>query len=114
MARTSSRAKSTSSSESFQLPGGFFKKLEVRRFEGGLPESPDERRQRLRTEFLSFLVKDLLAYLVAFGVIVVAAIYCFSVLWSREVTDDDRRWATSVLGSMLTALVGFAFGKSMK
>jgi hypothetical protein len=110
MARTSSRARNVATRTSLELPEG----SELVRFEGGRKESVDERRHRLRTEFLSFLVKDLLAYLVAFGVIVVAAIYCFSVLWARDVTDDDRRWATSVLGSMLTALVGFAFGKSMK
>ena len=77
-------------------------------------EDEAERRARLRREFLEFLFKDLLAYAVAFGVIIAAAIYSFAVLWRRDVSDDDRRWATSVLGSMLTALVGFAFGKAMK
>ena len=49
-------------------------------------ESLVERRARLRQEFLSFLVKDLLAYLVAFGLIVFAALYGFLVLLRRGET----------------------------
>ena len=111
MARpSSSRAKNRFEPDSLTIPDG----TELVEYRLKRAESLVERRARLRQEFLAFLVKDLLAYLVAFGLIGIAALYCFSVLLKHGETLEDRRWAMSIVGSLLTALVGFAFGKATK
>lgn len=78
------------------------------------PEHPAEREYRLRKEFLSFLVRDLSAYLLAVLIVLVVLAYCFRVLVVRDSTPQERGWAMSVLASTLTGAVGFAFGKSSK
>jgi len=77
-------------------------------------EQPTEMDHRLRKEFLSFVVKDLSTYGVAILIVLVVLIYCFSVLVLRNSPAEERSWAMSVLTSILTGAVGFAFGKTSK
>jgi hypothetical protein len=77
-------------------------------------EQPTEMDHRLRKEFLSFIVKDLSTYGVAILILLVALIYCFSVLVIRSSSAEEKSWAMSVLTSILTGAIGFAFGKSSK
>jgi uncharacterized RDD family membrane protein YckC len=84
------------------------------KFEIKTPEDPAERDHRLRKEFLSFLIKDLSAYVIAVLIIIVVLIYCFVALVIRNSSPQERGWAMSVLASILTGAVGFAFGKSSK
>jgi len=83
-------------------------------FEIKTPEDPAERDHRLRMEFLSFLIRDLSAYVLAVLIIIVVLIYCFVTLVIRNSSPQERGWAMSVLTSILTGAVGFAFGKSSK
>jgi hypothetical protein len=82
-------------------------------FELKTREIPAERDARLRKEFLSFLFKDLSAYVVAVLIVLVALVSCFVVLVLRDSTLQEKTWAMSVLSSIFTGAVGFAFGKSV-
>jgi hypothetical protein len=75
-------------------------------------EDPKERDERLRKEFLSFLLKDLSTYVLAVLIVLVAIVSCSVVLVRRESTLQEKSWAMSVLSSIFTGAVGFAFGKS--
>ena len=77
-------------------------------------ENPTERAYRLRKEFLSFLVKDLCTYGIAILIVLVVLTYCFIVLVIRNSSPEEKSWAMSVLTSILTGAIGFAFGKSAK
>jgi hypothetical protein len=77
-------------------------------------EDPTEMDYRLRKEFFSFLVKDLCTYGVAILIVLVVLIYCFIVLVIRSSFPEEKNWAMSVLTSILTGAIGFAFGKSSK
>jgi hypothetical protein len=77
-------------------------------------EHPMEMDYRLRKDFFSFLVKDLCTYGVAILIVLVALIYCFVVLVVRSSSPEEKNWAMSVLTSILTGAIGFAFGKSAK
>jgi hypothetical protein len=77
-------------------------------------EDPAEMGHRLRKEFLSFLVKDLCTYGVAILIVLVVLTYCFIVLVIRTSTPEEKNWAMSILTSILTGAIGFAFGKSSK
>jgi hypothetical protein len=77
-------------------------------------ENPTEMNYRLRTEFLSFLVKDLCTYGVAILIVLVVLLYCFIVLVILSSTLEEKKWAMSILTSILTGAIGFAFGKTAK
>lgn len=93
------------------IPEGFVKegKIEFRP-----PESPDERRHRLRKDFWSFAVKDLLSYAVALSVLTAASAYSLVVLWRSGSRPEERSWAMSTLTSLLVGIVGYVFGKATK
>jgi hypothetical protein len=107
MARSSGRARKVQPTGSVIIPLG----MEPVEFRLQRIEDEAEKRQRLRKDFLSFLVKDPLTYAIAILLIIVAAAYCVWALWQPGLPREDRQWAMSVLTSILTAVVGFAFGK---
>ena len=84
------------------------KKVELER-----KETSDERDHRLKKEWWSFVVDDLLATVVALGVLI-ALVAISTVLMFRSTLPDDRHFATSTLAAVGTAVVGFAFGKATK
>jgi hypothetical protein len=77
-------------------------------------EDPAEMEHRLRKEFFSFIVKDLGTYGIAILIVLVVLIYCFIVLVVRSSSPEEKSWAMSILTSILTGAIGFAFGKSSK
>jgi hypothetical protein len=77
-------------------------------------EDPTKMEHRLRKEFFSFIVKDLCTYGVAILIVLVILIYCFIVLVVRSSSPEEKSWAMSILTSILTGAIGFAFGKSSK
>jgi hypothetical protein len=110
MGRTTSRAKSVQGPEDLILPQG----LQATEFRAQRPEDETERAFRLKKEYWSFLVKDLLAYCLALVLILAAALYAFSILLSSQTAAEDRQFAMSILTSLLTAVAGFAFGKASR
>src|SRR5579871_3774149 len=79
-------------------------------FEYKTREIPAERDARLRKEFLSFLFKDFSTYAVALLIVLVALTCCLLILAVRDSTVQEKSWAMSVLSSIFTGAVGFAFG----
>lgn len=77
-------------------------------------EGRDEKKLRLRKEYLSFLVKDLLIYVVGVLLLIAAAIYAFLILSTRNSPEPDRQFARSLMTALLTGVVAFLFGKSTK
>ncbi|MFO0950805.1 MAG: hypothetical protein U0835_06550 [Isosphaeraceae bacterium] len=77
-------------------------------------EDQKERDQRLRKDFLSFVVKDLLATTVAIAILLAAAVVAFALLLRSSSTVEEKRFAITILSSILSALVGFVFGKAVK
>ena len=110
MARTSNRGQDRLERRQVSIPEGLVAQQIILNRE----ERPDERRQRLRKEFLSFLVHDLLATLVAIGLVIATGTYCFWVMVGNVASIDDRNWAISVLASLFTALTGFVYGRATR
>lgn len=110
MARTTGRAKAQQDISSFSIPEG----TELVDYRLKKVEDDLEKRHRLRLEFLSFVFKELLPYLLSIGLILVTSVYCFWVLWQSSRPSEERKWAMSIITALLTAIVGFAFGKSTK
>jgi hypothetical protein len=77
-------------------------------------EDETERAQRLRKDYLSFIVKDLLATCVAMVVIVSSAAIALVMLARSSSSLEERRFAITIVSSTLTALVGFVYGKAVK
>jgi hypothetical protein len=77
-------------------------------------EEETERTQRLKKDFLSFIVKDLLATCLAMVIIVSSAVIALILLARSSSTLEERRFAITILTSTLTALVGFVYGKAVK
>ncbi|CAN5901557.1 hypothetical protein BH23PLA1_BH23PLA1_21230 [soil metagenome] len=110
MTKPTSPAKNRANPDSLTIPRGTeLVEHRIRRSEKEI-----ERRYRLSQGYWSFLVKDLLAYLIAFAIVIATAFYCFWVLMRSGPSAEERRWAISILTSVLTAVVGFAFGKATK
>jgi hypothetical protein len=108
MARPSVR-KNTEDLKVLQIPHGIIEEL---RFKPS--EDERERDHRLRKDFLSFLVKDLLASFIAFLIVIGATIYSLWALMHPSLSKEERQWAMSMLASLGTAVVGFVFGKATK
>ncbi len=86
--------------------------LETLEFKG--PEDPEDKRLRRRKDFLAFLVKDLLAYLVAFSFIGAIGTYCFVILLRHGATSEDAQKVWPIVSGILSGIVGMVFGRATK
>lgn len=87
-------------------------KLEERKIKG--PEDPADQRLRRRKDFLLFLVKDLLAYMVAFTFIVAIGIYCFVIVIKHEAASEEAQKVWPIVSAILAGIVGMDFGRATK
>ena len=55
------------------------------------PEDPDDKAARLRREFWSFVVKELVAYAVAYLFLILIGVYCCFVVASHGVVSAEAR-----------------------
>jgi hypothetical protein len=78
------------------------------------PEDPEDQRLRRRKDFLLFLVKDVLAYLVAFTFIIAMAIYSFVVLIKHGATSEEAQKVWPIVSAILAGIVGMVFGRATK
>lgn len=92
------------------LPDG----LAVKKIELEPAEDHKERDQRLWKDKISFLVNDVLASIVAFGVLLALVTFSFVTLVRGSSTPEDRKFATSMLAAVGTAVAGFVYGKGKK
>ncbi len=87
-------------------------KLKKLEFEGS--EEPEDKRLRRRKDFLAFLVKDLLAYVVAFGFIGAIGIYCFVILLKHGAASEEAQKVWPIISGILSGIVGMVFGRATK
>ena len=77
-------------------------------------EDPAEKRLRLRKEYLSFLVKELAAYLVSFLFLIAIGGYCCFVFIRYGVTSPEARVVFPLLTTLFGGVVGLIIGKASK
>ena len=78
------------------------------------PEDPEEKAARLRREFWTFVVKELLAYAVAFLFLIVIGGYCCFVVARHGVISAEVRAVFSLITTLFGGVVGLIVGKSGK
>jgi hypothetical protein len=78
------------------------------------PEDPEDKRLRRRKDFLLFLVKDLLAYLVAFTFIIAMAIYSFVILSKHGAASEEAQKVWPIVSAILAGIMGMVFGRATK
>jgi hypothetical protein len=76
------------------------------------PEDPEEKAARLRTEFWSFVVKDLAAYAVAFLFLIVIGGYCCFVIARNGVVSAEARAVFPLITTLFGGVVGLIVGKA--
>ena len=106
MARTTSQSR-RQSPVPFIIPDG----LSAKKIEFEPAEDNKERDHRLRKDWWSFFVNDVLASIVAFAVLLTLVVFSFATLIRASSTPDDRRFATSMLTAVGPAVAGVVFGK---
>ncbi len=106
MARPSNRSP-RKSPLSFMVPQGMTTK-EIK-FEPA--ENAKEREHRLRKDWWSFVVNDLVASVIAYVVLMAVVVFSFWTLAKSSASPDDKKFATSMLAAVLAAVAGFVFGK---
>ncbi len=109
MARPSNRSR-RQSPVPFIIPDG----LSAKKIEFEPSEDTRERNHRLWKDKISFLVNDVLASIIAFTVLLALVVFSFVTLLRTGASQDDKRFATSMLAAVGTAVAGFAFGKGKK
>lgn len=88
--------------------------LSAKNVELGPAESAKERDLRLWKEKWSFIVNELLASIVAFGVLLALVVFSFIILVRASSSPDDRKFATALLAAVGSAVAGFVFGRGKK
>jgi hypothetical protein len=92
-----------------------FQKEDVKvEFQLKTAEDAEEKKLRLRKDFLGFLVKDLAPYVLAMGFVIAIGWYCFVVLNRSGSTPEEKQRAWSALTAILGLVVGVITGKAMK
>ena len=61
-----------------------------------------------------FLVKDLLAYLVAFSFIGAIGTYCFVILLKHGAASEEAQKVWPIVSGILAGIVGMVFGRATK
>lgn len=78
---------------------------------------PAERESRLKREEADAAHqrrKDLALHIITFGVIAAAFCICAYVVLNDTAGREETRWATAMLTSIVTGLVGYVTGRSAK
>ncbi len=92
------------------LPGG--SRVDTITIKG--KEDPAEKRLRLRQEYLSFLIKELAAYLVSFLFLIAIGGYCCLVVVRYGVTSAEARVVFPLLTTLFGGVVGLIIGRASK
>ncbi len=78
---------------------------------------PDERAARLKTDSRRALIqdyKDIAVFVVLLVVIViVSVIAAYEGLWDTSAAPDTKRWAQTILSSLMTGGISFVVGRKI-
>lgn len=58
-------------------------------------------------------VKDIVLFFVAIALILCAFVFCAYILLNNNFSDDNKKWATVIAGSIISAFLGFLTGKNI-
>ncbi|WP_017325219.1 hypothetical protein [Synechococcus sp. PCC 7336] len=72
-------------------------------------ESPEDAVHRRRKDFWMTLA----AIVLAVGFTIGLGVFAGKFLWRGQGTAEERMWAASVMTSIATGAIGFAFGKNI-
>jgi hypothetical protein len=78
------------------------------------PEDPEDKAARLRTEFWSFVVKELAAYGIAFFFLAIIGGYCCFVVASHGVVSPEARAVFPLITTLFGGVVGLIVGRAGK
>jgi hypothetical protein len=78
------------------------------------PEDPEDKAARLRREFWSFLVKEPVAYGVAFLFLVAIGGYCCYVVARHGVVSAEARTVFPLITTLFGGVVGLIVGRAGK
>jgi hypothetical protein len=104
----------TAKHEPIDVIGSLIRGTRIKRLEIEGPEEPEDKRLRRRKDFLAFLVKDLLAYIVAFGFISAIGTYCFVVLLKHGAASEEAQKVWPIVSAILSGIMGMVFGRATK
>lgn len=85
-------------------------------FSAKTKEKPDERKHRLQMErwkTMLDLTRHSILYIAALVLACIVGAVCVNIVLNAAATPDDRKWATAILTSITTALVGFLVGQGL-
>jgi hypothetical protein len=88
--------------------------LEVEKLEYKRPEDEQEKALRLHKERVGFYVKEVVTPGFAAALVIVAVICCLVFLFGPQSSAAEKQWAGTVLMSVLTGALGYAFGRTSK
>ena len=78
------------------------------------PEDSEDKAARLRREFWSFVVKELVAYVVAFLFLIAIGVYCCFVVARHGVVSPEARAVLPLITTLFGGVVGMIIGKAGK
>ncbi len=78
------------------------------------PEDPEDKAARLWRESWSFMVKELLAYIIAFLFLLVIGGYCCFVVARHGVVSAEARAVFPLITTLFGGVVGMIIGKASK
>jgi hypothetical protein len=101
-------------SQKFDIRGVLPEGSKVESISINSPEDPKDKAARLRSEFWSFMVKELSAYAVAFLFLIVIGGYCCVVIARYGVTSDEARTVFPLITTLFGGVIGMIVGKAGK
>lgn len=87
---------------------------QLAKLEFARPETPEEREVRLNAAKINMWFETVRnGVILVFVIVGVAAVlwYCLSVMWNPAASLDEKRWAQTILGSAVSAGLGYLLGK---
>lgn len=77
------------------------------------PADAKHRRQLERWKTMLELTRHSILYIAALVLACIVGAVCVNIVLNAAATADDRKWATAILTSITTALVGFLVGQGL-
>lgn len=91
-----------------------FQGLRATNFSAERLDTPEEEAHKRRKDFLSFIVKEIAALVIALLFVAVIGAYCCYVVGAYGVTSPEAKQVLPLLTASFGGVVGMAFGKATK
>ncbi|MCA1684600.1 MAG: hypothetical protein LC745_01160 [Planctomycetia bacterium] len=91
-----------------------FQGLKATSFSAERLDTPEEEAHKRKKDFISFLVKEIAALVMALLFIAIISTYCCYVVAAHGVTSPEAKQVLPLLTALFGGVVGMAFGKAAK